>query len=508
MVTYAVIEINSTFIEMRVYEKKDNSYRVLEKITEDINIFKEMRERNEISLEKMRKICDILKKMNNLSKDYGVLDKKIIFSDFFKNISNFPMVVDQIKLKVNLPVEDIDLNEKTYLSIKKVIFLEKDIFSKKDSRLFFNMKSFSSSVYLFYKGELSINENINLGVEKLYTILEENSINSKKAFDFICDYMESYVEFVRRGIGRKLIKKLILEGELEEKVIKILFPKKSLESITLADLKDKLKFIQEHSYNEIALKYSCTLSMAKLMVISLCLIISFCDYFEIQEIKFLDFNIKDICALEKFYPELKKNFDDTLWKITLDSVIELGERFNFDKEHSEFVKDLGLKLLDSLKKYHSLGKEEYKYFIVAAYLHDIGKIINFTNHSNHSAYILENTTIFGLNKEVVEKIAFIVRAHTASAKLEDLYNYEFKGEELIKLLKIIAIIKIATALDRGKKQRLYNEKINLEKNILVIELDTDEDFYMEKSSFEKQSKLFKYLFDLDIELKINRRFGE
>ncbi len=508
MLTYAVIEINSTFIEMRIYEKKENGYRVLEKITEDINIFKEMREKNELSLEKMRKMCEILKKMNNLSKDYGVLEKKIIFSDFFKNINNFPMLVDQIKLKVNLPVENIGLSEKTYLSIKKVIYSEKDIFSKKESRLFFNMKSFSSNVYLFYKGELSINENINLGVEKLYTILEENGINSKKAFDFICDYMESYVEFVRRGIGRKIIKKMILEGELEEKVIKILFPKKNLKDISLSDLKDKLKFIQEHSYNEIALKYGCTLSMAKLMVISLCLIISFCDYFEIKEIKFLDFNIKDICALEKFYPELKKSFDETLWKITLDSVVELGERFDFDKAHSEFVKDLGLKLLDSLKKFHSLGKEEYRYFVVASYLHDIGKAIAFRNHSEHSVYILENTTIFGLNKEVIEKIAFIVRAHTASAKLEELYNYEFKGEELIKLLKIVAIIKIATALDRGKKQRLYNEKINLESNVLSIEMDTDEDFYMEKSSFEKQSKLFKYLFDLDIELKINRRFGE
>ncbi|WP_293720879.1 hypothetical protein [uncultured Cetobacterium sp.] len=140
MLTYAVIEINSTFIEMRIYEKKENGYRVLEKITEDINIFKEMREKNELSLEKMRKMCEILKKMNNLSKDYGVLEKKIIFSDFFKNINNFPMLVDQIKLKVNLPVENIDLSEKTYLSIKKVIYSEKDIFSKKESRLFFNMK--------------------------------------------------------------------------------------------------------------------------------------------------------------------------------------------------------------------------------------------------------------------------------------------------------------------------------------------------------------------------------
>lgn len=508
MVTYAVIEINSTFIEMRIYEKKESGYKVLEKVTEDINLFKEVKDRNEISLEKMRKMCEILKKMDNLSRDYGVTDKKVIFSEFFKSITNFPMVLDQIKLKVNLAVDNIDLSEKTYFSIKKLIHLEKDIFSKKESRLFFNLKSFTSGVYLFYKGELSINEHINLGTEKLYLILEENNINSKKAFDFICDYMESYVEFIRRDVGRKVIKRLILEGELEEKLLKLIFGKKDLKNITLADLKEKLKFLQEHSYNEISIKYKCSVPIAKLMVISISLIISFSDYFGVKELKFLDFNIKDLCALEKFYPDIKYSFEETLWKITLDSVIDLGEKFDFDREHSEFVKKIGIKLLDKLKGFHSLGLKDYKYFIVAAYLHDIGKAIDFENHSKHSAYILENTTIFGLNKDMVEKIGFIVKAHTSNTKLESLYNYGFKGEELIKLLKIIAIIKIATSLDRGKKQRLYNEKIHLTKGNLVIEMDTDEDFYMEKSSFEKQSKLFKYLFDLDIELKINRRFGE
>ena len=33
MGTYTVIEINSTFIEMKVYEKKENGYKVLEKVT-------------------------------------------------------------------------------------------------------------------------------------------------------------------------------------------------------------------------------------------------------------------------------------------------------------------------------------------------------------------------------------------------------------------------------------------------------------------------------------------
>ncbi|MGL5644146.1 hypothetical protein, partial [Cetobacterium sp.] len=123
MGTYAVIEVNSTFIEMKIYEKKEIGYKILEKVTEDINLFKDVRDKDEISLEKMRKLCEILKKMDNLLRDYGVIEKKIIFSEFFKTITNFPMVLDQIKLKVNLSVENIDLSEKTYYSIKKLIHL-------------------------------------------------------------------------------------------------------------------------------------------------------------------------------------------------------------------------------------------------------------------------------------------------------------------------------------------------------------------------------------------------
>lgn len=131
MGTYTVIEVNSTFVEMKIYEKKEDRYKILEKVTEDINFLKEIKDKDEISLEKMRKLCEILKKMDNLSRDYGVIEKKIMFSEFFKTITNFPMILDQIKLKVNLPLENIDLSEKTYYSIKKLIYLEKEIFSKK-----------------------------------------------------------------------------------------------------------------------------------------------------------------------------------------------------------------------------------------------------------------------------------------------------------------------------------------------------------------------------------------
>ncbi|MGL5050155.1 MAG: hypothetical protein ACRC6A_12520, partial [Fusobacteriaceae bacterium] len=74
------------------------------------------------------------------------------------------------------------------------------------------------------------------------------------------------------------------------------------------------------------------------------------------------------------------------------------------------------------------------------------------------------------------------------------------------LLKIAAILKIAVSLNRSKKQKIKKWDIQLEKNILNINVESKEDFFIENYSFNIQSGLFKYVFDLDINLKINRRF--
>ena len=74
------------------------------------------------------------------------------------------------------------------------------------------------------------------------------------------------------------------------------------------------------------------------------------------------------------------------------------------------------------------------------------------------------------------------------------------------MLKVAAILKVAVALDRSKKQKVLEEQFFVDKTEIILELNTNEDLYMEQYSFNSQMGLFKYVFDLDIKLKINRGY--
>ncbi|MGL5125725.1 MAG: hypothetical protein ACRC6U_07020, partial [Fusobacteriaceae bacterium] len=94
----AVIEIGISFVEMVIYEKKTQNFKILERVKEEIDFFRNIHEKMEISFEKSKKLCEILKKMKTLSKDYEIEKIELIMVEGFKKIENLPLILDQISL--------------------------------------------------------------------------------------------------------------------------------------------------------------------------------------------------------------------------------------------------------------------------------------------------------------------------------------------------------------------------------------------------------------------------
>ncbi|MGL6167331.1 MAG: HD domain-containing protein, partial [Fusobacteriaceae bacterium] len=367
-------------------------------------------------------------------------------------------------------------------------------------------ESFTSDFYIFYKGNLTINESLDLGPYKLYEIIFKENLTSEKSKKFIEDYVRNYFEFLKKEVGRKKISTLVLSGELELNCLKKFLKTDDLNCIAKEDFKKSLKKLEYSSFDEISRNYEISNLKSKITFITLSIINSFVDFFDSEKICFLDLDSKDILALESFYPLTKLELEDKIWKITKESVIDLGIKNNFNLENANLVLDISEKMFEKLKDFHKLEEKYRHYLIVASYLHDIGKFISFKEHSKHSCYIFENSYIFGLNEEDIKNIVFLIYAHSHNISLIDLYKFEKNREDFVRLLKIAAILKIAVSLNRSKKQKIKKWDIQLEKNILNINVESKEDFFIENYSFNIQSGLFKYVFDLDINLKINRRF--
>ena len=85
----------------------------------------------------------------------------------------------------------------------------------------------------------------------------------------------------------------------------------------------------------------------------------------------------------------------------------------------------------------------------------------------------------------------------------NVYDKEFeklsKKDKLI-VSKLIAIFRIANALDKAKKQKIKSLKIKLLNEKILFTGETDENFYLEKWAFDKCSPFFEEVFGVKPQL--------
>jgi len=175
-------------------------------------------------------------------------------------------------------------------------------------------------------------------------------------------------------------------------------------------------------------------------------------------------------------------------------LLEIGDKFKFNENHAFQVAKLSKIIFDKLYNILDLKKECWEILHAAAILHDIGNFISLSKHHLHSEYLILNTDLTGFNSYERDMISQIARYHRKRfpKKSDKLFSLIDK-KDILTVLKLAAILRVADALDRTQKCKV--EDIDIEiigKNIIFKPLHQG-DIYMEKDNFEeKKDFLEKY----------------
>ncbi len=135
------------------------------------------------------------------------------------------------------------------------------------------------------------------------------------------------------------------------------------------------------------------------------------------------------------------------------AVATLGRRFGYDEPHAEQVARLALALFDQLPDVHRLPPAARGLLEAASLLHDIGHAVSPNRHHKHTHYLVSNADIPGFSDQERRLVALVARYHRRSAPdrhrpdLEDL-----SGRELRLVRRLVAILRVADALDRSHHQ--------------------------------------------------------
>ena len=156
---------------------------------------------------------------------------------------------------------------------------------------------------------------------------------------------------------------------------------------------------------------------------------------------YVDRNQKRIATIER-YPDIRRR-----------SVIELGERCRWYREHAEHVARLALSLFDQTRGVHQIGDRAREWLEYAALLHDIGGHISYEDHHKHSYYLIRHGGLRGFEPEEVEAIALMAQYHRRGRPKKSKRPLSSLPPAERRAVRVgAALLRIAENLDRSHGQ--------------------------------------------------------
>jgi len=133
--------------------------------------------------------------------------------------------------------------------------------------------------------------------------------------------------------------------------------------------------------------------------------------------------------------------------------------YEIDEAHAHHVTNLALTMFDSWKQIHGLRKNYRRLLETAALLHDIGISINFYSHARHSAYLIQNAKLFGLNHKEQFMVSVIAGWHHGHSKnyFRDRFYKKMLTESNWKVVtKLAVLLALAESLDFTNTKQIQN----------------------------------------------------
>jgi len=187
---------------------------------------------------------------------------------------------------------------------------------------------------------------------------------------------------------------------------------------------------------------------ADLFLAGLSCIKAFVDLISGTSIVVSGYGIREGIMFKNTMPQaIERPITDVIWH----SVYTTMHNFDVNIPHAEHVCNLSIQLYKQLRVLHKLPRQYVRILRAAALLHDAGMRIKFYDHATHSLYFILNANLSGFTHREIILSAFVAQAHRKSGiDLTEWAKYSgiVKDEDLVAVMKLGIILRIAESLDR------------------------------------------------------------
>jgi len=169
-------------------------------------------------------------------------------------------------------------------------------------------------------------------------------------------------------------------------------------------------------------------------------------------------------------------------------------RLGVDEVHLKQVTRMAEILFDKMRPLHKLNSQWKLYLTAAAILHDTGEAITPSNHGLHSYYIVKNADFPSMEHWESEFVAQLCLRHGGGKVTADDLSFTKIKAHRQAYRKLLAILRIADAFDRGHRGGIQVQKIRMAPNSVKIYISSKNSVDLEILRVEQKKDLFEDVF--------------
>lgn len=191
-------------------------------------------------------------------------------------------------------------------------------------------------------------------------------------------------------------------------------------------------------------------------------------------------------------------------------VYRLARACRFDQRHSEHVARLSLRLHEQLAAIEARdgrapawADDDARLVLhAAALVLDVGYLINYAQHHQHSYNLIRHSDLPGLTARQVEMIAAVARYHRGSdpkPKHEALKRLDERDRAVVGVLA--GIVRVAVGLDRGHRQVVRDVRVSPAPGGVRISVDAEQDPSVDVWAAQRKSGLLATVLEREVTIE-------
>jgi exopolyphosphatase/guanosine-5'-triphosphate,3'-diphosphate pyrophosphatase len=185
-----------------------------------------------------------------------------------------------------------------------------------------------------------------------------------------------------------------------------------------------------------------------------------------------------------------------------DALLAAAKHYGADLQFAQRIRHLSLQLFRRLKSVHQLPSEYRDWLEAAAMLHEVGAYINRSGRRRHTYYVISNSEIFGytpLQRRIIAATARYLGKSLPSPS--DQVMRILPGIEQIHVAKAVALLRLARALDQGRRAAVGELKVRVHQDgriRLMLKPNPPEGIELELWAVEQEKNYFETVFGREL----------